>query len=70
MHAWLVIIHVHVHVADDVLHDFIKLTKVNTERRPNAALMQVHRDRSWPASTIHSPPVHPGDAGILKRIEI
>ena len=36
-HAWLVIIHVHVHVAADVLYDFIKLTKVNTERRSNAA---------------------------------
>ena len=36
-YAWLVIIHVQVHVADDVLYDFIKLTKVNTERRSNAA---------------------------------
>ena len=36
-HAWLILIHVHVHVADDVLYDFIKLTKVNTERRSNAA---------------------------------
>ena len=34
-HAWLDIIHVH--VADNVLYDFIKLTKVNTERRSNAA---------------------------------
>ena len=40
-HAWLVIMHVHVHVADDVLYDFIKLTKVNTERRSNAARMHV-----------------------------
>ena len=38
-HAWLIIIHVHVHVADDVLYDFIKL--INTERRSNAARMQV-----------------------------
>ena len=30
----LVIIHVHVHVAADVLHDFIKLTKVNTATAP------------------------------------
>ena len=36
-HAWLVLIHVHAHVADDVLYDFIKLTEVNTEHRSNTA---------------------------------
>ena len=33
----MIILHVLVHVADDVLYHFIKLTKVNTERRSNAA---------------------------------
>ena len=32
---------IHVHVADDVLYDFIKLTEVNAESRSNAAWMQV-----------------------------
>ena len=36
-YRWLVIIHVYVYVGDDVLYDFIKLTKVNTERRSKAA---------------------------------
>ena len=35
--SWLVIIHVHVHVPDDVLYYFIKLTKINTEPGSNAA---------------------------------
>ena len=39
-HAWLVIIHVH--VDDDVLHDFIKLTKVNMERRSSAWMQVQH----------------------------
>ena len=41
MLGWLQ--YMYIHVADDALQDFKKLTEVNTERRSNAAWMQVQQ---------------------------